>query len=127
MRTLVYAACFLTLQSVGVACLADPLPKADNSAQNYGSLDKGAVTAEKQHNSNMEVSVLANVRRMIMAEKGLSMDAKNVKILYAKDGMVTLRGPVDSDMEKTTVEKLAQECPGVIGIKNELTVAHKRH
>jgi hyperosmotically inducible periplasmic protein len=62
-----------------------------------------------------------------MAEKGLSMDAQNVKILYSKRGLVVLRGPVDSAEEKAKVGELAKCCTGVTSIKNELTVAAKPH
>ena len=61
-----------------------------------------------------------------MAEKGLSMDAKNIKILYSK-GMATLIGPVDSDAEKIKVEELAMGCNGVTSVKNLVTVAPKAH
>jgi len=101
-------------------------PKADNTAQNRGATRKDAVTAEKQGNGKSEVSVLAEVRKSIVAEKELSMDAKNVKILFSK-GLVTLRGPVDSDTEKAKIEDLAKGCSGVTAVKNMLTVAAKSH
>jgi osmotically-inducible protein OsmY len=54
------------------------------------------------------------------------MDAKNVKILYS-NGVVTLKGPVDSDIEKGRVETLVKSCRNVSSIENELTVAPKSH
>jgi hyperosmotically inducible periplasmic protein len=127
MRRLLYATSILMLQSAGLAALADRPPKADNTAQNYGALDKGAVTAEKQKNSKEEVRVLASVRKSIMKDKGLSMDAKNVKLVYSDNGLIILRGAVDSDNEKIRVGELAKENPGVSCIQNELTVAPKSH
>jgi len=121
------SACLLVLLSEGSAVLAKDLPKADNTAQNAAALDKGAVTAEKQGNSKNEVEVLASIRKSIIAEKGLSMDAQNCKILYSKRGLVILRGPVDSVEEKVKVGELAKCCAGVTSIKNELTVAAKPH
>jgi len=79
------------LQSAGFASLANQPPKADNTAQNYGALEKGAVTAEKQKNSKEEVEVLSSIRRSIMKDKGLSMDAKNVKLVYSDNGLIILR------------------------------------
>jgi osmotically-inducible protein OsmY len=101
-------------------------PKADNTAQNKGATEKNAVTAEKQKSGKDQVTVLAEIRKSIVAESGLSMDAKNVKILYSK-GHVTLRGPVDSADEKATVERLAKQCDAVSSVKNLLTVANKPH
>jgi osmotically-inducible protein OsmY len=106
--------------------VASAQSKADNTAQNRGALQKNAVTAEKQGNLQSEVDVLAGVRKCIMADKELSMDAKNAKILYSK-GRVTLRGPVDSAEERAKVEELAKSCSGVSTVKNLLTVAAKPH
>jgi hyperosmotically inducible periplasmic protein len=125
-RVASFAAClFVSLSMGSVASAAEP-PKADNTAQNEGAMRKDAVTAEKQGNRKSQVKVLAEVRKSIMAEKELSMDAKNVKILFSK-GLVTLRGPVDSESEKTKVEEVAKGCSGVTAVKNLLTVAEKPH
>jgi hyperosmotically inducible protein len=104
-------------------------PKADNTAQNQGATQPDAVNADKQamDNKKSDVNVLAAVRKSIMAEKELSMDAKNCKLRYMKDGSLILRGPVDSDQEKTKVAELAGACSGVTTVKNELTVAPKAH
>ena len=63
-------------------------PKADNTAQNKGATKKNAVTAEKQRSDKDQITVLAEIRRKLVAEPGLSMDAKNAKILYSH-GLVT--------------------------------------
>jgi len=121
------AACLLlSLSFSSLAVSAKEPPKADNSAQNKGSARKDAITAEKQGNSKDEITVLAAVRKSIVAEKGLSMDAKNVKILFSY-GIVTLKGPVDSEAEKSKVEALARGCAGVNSVKNLITVAEKAH
>ncbi len=101
-------------------------PKADNTAQNRGATEKNAVTAEKQKSNKDQVNVLAEIRRNIVNAPGLSMDAKNVKILYSK-GLVTIRGPVDSADEKATVEDLVKKCDAVGHVKNLLTIANKPH
>jgi len=106
--------------------LANEPPKADNSAQNKGALREDAITAEKQGNARGDIKVLARVRKSIVAEKGLSMNAKNVKILF-NGGVITLKGPVDSDAEKSRVEELAKTCNGVTEVTNMITVADKAH
>ncbi len=124
MRTLAFGTAFLlVLQIFGTSVMAEE-PKADNTAQNRGATEKDAVTAEKQSNSELDVKVLANVRKSIMDDEGLSVNAKNAKILYKK-GVVTLRGPVDSESEKTRLADLAKACSGVTKVKNQLTVAPK--
>lgn len=124
MRIDAAGACLLVLLAIGSRALAEDAPKADNTAQNHGALRKDAVTAEKQRNSKDDVTILASIRKSIMEEKTLSMNAKNVKILYSK-GLVTLRGPVDSDAEKSRVAELAKDCSGVSSVKNLITVAAK--
>ena len=125
-RIATICACLLvSLSSSSIAIAADP-PKADNTAQNQGAADKDAVTAEKQGNKKSDVKMLAEVRKAIEADSTLSMDAKNVKILYSK-GCVTLRGPVDSDDEKAKVEGIVKGCAGVTSVKDLITVAPKKH
>jgi hyperosmotically inducible protein len=126
MQRIAAVSCFVVLFNVAsVAALAKAAPKADNTAQNYGALKKDAVTAEKQGNSKEEVAVLAGIRKSIVSERGLSIDAKNVKILCSQEGLIILRGPVDSEEERAKVGELAKACNGVKSIKNELTVAGK--
>jgi hyperosmotically inducible periplasmic protein len=126
MRINTASCCLLVLLNVGNIASAQEAPKADNTAQNVGATRKNAVTAEKQRSHKDQVNVLAEIRRSIVAEKGLSMDAKNVKILYSK-GIVTLRGPVDSEEEKTVVESVVKRCDAVGAVTNLLTVAAKPH
>jgi osmotically-inducible protein OsmY len=126
MRIVAAASCLLVVLGLGNAAWAEDAPKADNSAQNKGATRDDAVTAEKQSNEKDDVKALAEVRKSIMNDKDLSMDAKNVKILYSK-GRVTLRGPVNSAEEKAKVEELAKSCSCVTSVKNLLTVAAKPH
>jgi len=51
----------------------------------------------------------------------LSMDAKNVKII-ARDGKVTLKGPVDSQQEKDTVVNMAAEIAGKDKVSDQIEV-----
>jgi hyperosmotically inducible periplasmic protein len=122
----IIAACLLVSLSLESSSLAQEPPKADNTAQNKGAARADAITAQKQDNKKNDVKTLAAIRRAIMRGRGLSMDAKNVKILYSS-GVVTLKGPVDSDIEKGQVETLVKNCRNVSSIENELTVAPKSH
>ena len=90
---------------------------ADNSANNKNQ----PTTADKQSNAQADRETTAKIRRAILADKGLSMYAHNVKII-TMNGAVTLKGPVKSDDEKNQV---ATDAAGVVAsgaITNQLTV-----
>jgi len=102
------------------------MPKSDNSAQNRGDLSQGAVTAQSQDNNKHDIKVLACVRRTIVRQKGLSVEAKNIKILCA-NGVITLKGPVKSEAEKSQICAAAKTCGGVVSVQDEVTVAPQAH
>ena len=66
------------------------------------------------------VNTTARLRREIMRKKGLSVNAQNVKIIN-QDGCVILRGPVETEQEKSIIDDLARKCCGQ-NITNELEV-----
>lgn len=117
--------CALLMISVSAA-QAEPV-KADNTKQNRGALEENAVVADKQGNGKEQIKILGNIRRVIMKQKNLSTDAKNVKILVSDSNFVVLRGPVNSVEEKERLEELVKTCKGVTGIKTSLSVAAKPH
>ncbi len=59
-----------------------------------------------------------------MKDKSLSTNAHNVKII-AQNGMVTLKGPVNSDSEKQTVEAKAAQIAGSDKVTSEIQVRSK--
>ncbi len=101
----------------------DPTKDADNTAQNKPDRDPGHTTTPMdQSNSEMDVELTGTIRRAVMADSGLSMTAKNCKIITDKSGRVTLRGPVNSRTEKDLIESYARNTPGVTWIDNMLEV-----
>jgi osmotically-inducible protein OsmY len=78
-------------------------------------------TADQAKNTKSDLKLMREIRRAIVKDKSLSSSAHNVKIV-ARDGKVTLRGPVKSDAEKTAVEQKATEIAGAGNVTNELTV-----
>ncbi len=60
-----------------------------------------------------------------MRDKGLSTYAHNVKVI-AREGQVTLKGPVRSDAERQAVEAKTTEVVGAGHVVNELSVAPGR-
>jgi len=100
--------------------VADQTKNADNTTIN--DRDRHAtVTPLDQGNSSTETKITAAIRKGIMAEKGLSFNAKNVKVITV-GSKVTLRGPVASDQERATIEALAKKTEGVSIVDNQLEV-----
>ncbi len=81
--------------------------------------DNAAPTADNQSNQQPDIRTAADVRKAIVDDKSLSIQAHNVKVL-ASSGVVTLRGPVKSVDERNRIEQLAKNVHGVTAVKNEL-------
>jgi hyperosmotically inducible periplasmic protein len=98
---------------------------ADNTNRNSSGENKNTDTAEKQSNSKDDLSLTQKIRQAVMKEGSLSMNAKNVKII-ARDGNITLKGPVDSQQEKDTIGSKAGEIAGKDKVDNRLEVKAKQ-
>jgi len=109
----------LTVWSATVS--AQPYP-ADNSGKNVRDRQDGAVTSGDQGNSKADLAITQEIRKAVVADKDLSTNAHNVKIITA-DRVVTLRGPVKSAAEKASIGAKAQHAAGVTKVNNELEIA----
>jgi hyperosmotically inducible periplasmic protein len=78
-------------------------------------------SADQAKNNNSDLKLLQQIRREIVKDKSLSTYAHNIKII-ARDGKVTLRGPVKSEEEKSAIEQKAAKIAGAGNITNELTI-----
>ena len=85
--------------------------------------DPSKVTPGDQSESETDRRITAEVRRLVLAAN-LSVSAQNCTIV-TRSGVVTLRGRVDSEAEKTTIRDRAQGVPGVTSVVNELEVTPK--
>jgi osmotically-inducible protein OsmY len=95
-----------------------PPPDADNTARNADT--PGAdVTAQSETEADIQIS--AAIRKAVVDDKALSVNAHNVKITTA-NGLVTLRGPVKSEQEKSSIESKAKQVAGVARVDNLLEV-----
>src|SRR3954470_20573242 len=94
---------------------------ADNTGKNSRDRSDQSVTAENQKNSKQDIALTRKIRQTISKTDGLSVNAKNVKIITT-DGKVTLRGPVKSADEKEQIAKIAKETEGVTSVENQLEV-----
>ncbi len=93
----------------------------DNSAVNVRDREQAALTAGQQSNTKADLELTRQIRRAVMKDDSLSMMAHNVKIM-SEHGDVTLRGPVETEREKTLVASKAQAIAGVDKVDNQLEV-----
>jgi hyperosmotically inducible periplasmic protein len=107
-----------------------PGPAPANPGDHTGSADNtrvnardrsGTLTPMSQGNSTSEIGITASIRKGVMRDGTLSFTAKNVKIITVGT-TVTLRGPVKSDAERTTIENLARQTAGVTAVDDQLEV-----
>jgi len=100
-------------------------PDADNTRMNKADQKNTQPTAQNQSNEKADRELAAAVRKAIVRDKSLSTNAHNVKVV-AKDGTVTLRGPVRSDDEKSKVSQLTRQVEGVSNVDDQLLVKNPR-
>ena len=100
---------------------ASDATEADNTKRNSSEQNKNTDTAEKQSNNKDDLALTQKIRQAVMNEGTLSINAKNVKII-AQDGKITLKGPVDSQLEKDTIGTKAGEIAGKDKVDNQLEV-----
>jgi hyperosmotically inducible periplasmic protein len=93
---------------------------ADNTRKNTRDRDDQSQTATDQSNDPADIKITADIRKMVVNDGSLSTMAKNVKIITT-DGVVTLRGPVETQKEKAAIESHAKHA-GAKKITNELEI-----
>lgn len=115
----------LALMAASQFALADTSPDAhgvDNTAVNKRDADSKTLTPMDQaKGSRRDVELTRKIRQLIVKHKEMSSDAKNIKIITI-NGIATLRGPVDSAVEKSKIETLAAQVVGAGSVTNELEV-----
>ena len=95
----------------------------DNSGRNERDRNDATKTAGDQSESEADRTISQNIRKVITSDDTVSTNGKNVKIITV-DGVVTLRGPVKSDTEKTNIAAKAQQIAGVKNVENQLEIAN---
>ena len=97
---------------------ADP----DNSGRNVRDEDGKTLTPMDQSNEPADVELTQKIRKGITSNDAMSIQARNIKII-TQGGVVTLRGPVKTMDEKTTIEAVASSA-GAKRIDNQLEIDH---
>lgn len=102
MCTRVFLSIAFCAASMAAAQTSDPATQPDNTKINQRDRDPNQPTADKQSNDRSDRMLTKNIRRSIMADKSLSTNAHNLKII-SQNGVVTVKGPVNSDDERRAV------------------------
>jgi sporulation protein YlmC with PRC-barrel domain len=93
----------------------------DNTARNVRDRNDATLTPFEQGNSPADRETTAQIRKEIIAGKGMSVNARNVKIITI-NGRVTLRGPVNTAEEKAAIGAIASRIAQSENVDNQLEV-----
>ena len=108
-------------QNTVIYLAADSSSKMDNTERNVRDRDDANLTPEDQKESKGDIDITATIRQAVVRDESLSLNAKNAKII-TRHGVVTLRGLVESEAERLTLQQIATQTPGVVQIDNQLEI-----
>jgi len=124
MRRTLVTACGAVLLA-GATWAVEPATQPDNTGVNARDRDGASKTAFDQGGTEADRNISAAIRKQVVSDDSLSTNAHNVKII-TDNGVVTLRGPVDSAREKATVEAKAKAVSGVKQVTSQLEVTSSK-
>ena len=114
----------------GYACNSQPADKTqaqaaktspDNTERNVQDRSGATLTPGDQSESKADLDLTQRVRQAVVADDSLSTNAHNIKIITS-NGVVTLRGPVNSAKEKANIDAKAQQIAGATKVNNQLEI-----
>jgi osmotically-inducible protein OsmY len=91
----------------------------ENTERNVRDKGNTTLTPEDQKETKKDIKITSKIRKTVVRDKSLSIDAQNVKII-TRNGVVTLRGPVASEAEKIKLQQIVQQTKGVVQVDNQL-------
>jgi len=91
----------------------------ENTEQNTRDKNNATLTPEDQKETKKDIGITAHIRKTVIKDKSLSMDAHNAKII-SRNGVVTLRGPVETAAESKKLQQIAEKTRGVVQVDNQL-------
>jgi hypothetical protein len=97
---------------------------ADNTGRNVRDRNTHSLTPLDQGNGQSDIDLTAQIRKEIMRDSNLSVNAQNCKII-TQDGRVTLRGAVNSEDEKNRITEIANHVASAGYVNNQLDVVSK--
>ncbi len=95
---------------------------ADNAARNTRDRDGRTLTPADQGGNVSDVTLTQQIRKAVTDTEGLSVNARNVKIITV-NGRVTLRGPVRNADEKAKIAAIAARFAQAGNVDDQLEVA----
>lgn len=95
--------------------------EADNTGRNNQDRNDATKTAGDQSEKEADRVISQKIRQAIASDDSVSTNGKNIKIITV-DGVVTLRGPVKNEAEKTSIVGKAQQIAGAKNVENQLEV-----
>jgi hyperosmotically inducible protein len=93
----------------------------DNTGRNVRDRSGATLTPGDQSESEADRTLTQRIRQAVVADDSLSTTAHNIKIITI-NGVVTLRGPVNSTQEKATINAKAQQIAGATKVDNQLEI-----
>lgn len=96
----------------------------DNTGRNVRDRDFQTVTPGDQSETEADRVITQNIRRAIMQDNALSTNAKNIKIITAQQ-VVTLRGVVNTDMERNAILQKAKQFADGNRITDQIEVTNR--
>lgn len=115
----------MSIKAVRLVVVAAFLAAAAPWPVNAAAQSQNAVAgAAQQTNQSSDLTITRNIRRALIKDKSLSVEAHNVTVI-TKDGKVTLKGRVESPAEKQTVESAANNVAGVGNVNDQLTTSNQ--
>jgi osmotically-inducible protein OsmY len=94
---------------------------SDNTGRNVRDRGGTTLTPGDQSENEADRTLTQQIRKAVVSDDSLSITAKNVKII-TQDGLVTLRGPVNSPQEKQAIEQKAHQIAGMNKVDSQLEV-----
>lgn len=95
--------------------------RPDNSGINRRDANSDLPTAGNQSEAAGDVDRTKRIRQAVVADDSLSVAAQNVKIITLA-GRVTLRGPVDTEDEKSRIVAMATHVAGASNVDDQIEV-----
>ena len=106
-------------QNTAIYLVADSV--LEHSAINVPDKDNTALTTEVPKETKGDIKITAAIRQTMVKNERLSVNAQNIKII-ARNGVVTLRGSVESEAENMKLEDIAKQTLGVMYVNNQLEI-----
>jgi hyperosmotically inducible periplasmic protein len=91
----------------------------ENTEINVRDKDNATLTPEDQKETEGDITITAAIRQAVIKDESLSVNAQNIKII-TRNGVVTLRGPVETETESSKLQKIAEGTGGVVKVDNQL-------